>query len=58
MGTNILAIIGLLTIIFGVSLGIYEIVLYIRQRKNPVKEYIRRIVYQYLEELSKDDNDN
>jgi hypothetical protein len=55
MGTNILAIIGLLTIIFVISFGSYKIISYIRSKQNPLKEYIRKIVLEYLKELSNDE---
>lgn len=55
MGTNILAIIGLLTIIFVISFGSYKIISYIRSKQNPLKGYIRKIVLEYLKELSNDE---
>lgn len=56
MGTNILAIVGLLTIISVTLFGSYKFISYIRNRKNPLKEYIRKIVLEYLKELSDDEH--
>lgn len=56
MGTNILAIVGLLTIISVTLFGSYKFISYIRNRKNPLKEYIRKIVLEYLKELSNDEH--
>jgi len=49
-----LALVGLLTTFYFVGFGGYKLFTYIRGKKNPVKEYIRREVMEYLKELQND----
>ena len=49
-----LALVGLLTTFYLVGFGGYKLFTYIRSKKNPVKEFIRREVMSYLKELQND----
>lgn len=47
--------VGYIATISGIVFGLFKIISYIKQKKNPIKVYIRKVVYEYLQELSKDD---
>lgn len=47
--------IGYITTISAIVFGLFKIISYIKQKKNPIKVYVRKVVYDYLEELSKDE---
>lgn len=50
----ILSSVGTLTLFGGLGFGFYKLFSYIRQKKNPVKVYIRKVVLDYLQELKND----
>ena len=50
---TLMASIGILATFSGIVFGIFKIISYIKQKKNPIKVYIRKVVYEYLEELQK-----
>ena len=51
---TLMASIGILATFSGIVFGIFKIISYIKQKKNPIKVYIRKVVYEYLEELQND----
>ena len=52
----ILSSVGVITLLSGLGFGFYKLFSYIRQKHNPVKVYVRKIVLEYLQEIAKDDN--
>lgn len=53
MVTNVLTYIGAVSIIGGLGWVFWFLIKQVKWR-NPIKSYIRRIVFDYLQELSKD----
>ena len=53
-------IVGILSTISIVVLGFMKLFSYLKSMKwrNPIKRYIKKVVLEYLRELSKDENDN
>ena len=43
--------VGYIATISGIVFGLFKIISYIKQKKNPIKGYIRKVVYDYLKEL-------
>jgi len=50
----VMSSIGILTTFSAIGFGLYKSFSYIKQKKNPVKVYIRSVVYEYLKELQND----
>jgi len=46
--------VGYIATISGIVFGLFKIISYIKQKKNPIKAYIRKVVYDYLKELQND----
>lgn len=46
--------VGYIATISGIVFGLFKIISYIKQKKNPIKVYIRKVVYDYLKELQND----
>jgi len=47
--------VGYIATISGIVFGIFKIISYIKQKKNPIKVYIRKVVYDYLKELQNEE---
>lgn len=47
--------VGYIATISGIVFGIFKIISYIKQKKNPIKVYIRKVVYDYLMELQNEE---
>jgi len=47
--------VGYIATISGIVFGIFKIISYIKQKKNPIKVYIRKVVYDYLRELQNEE---
>jgi len=52
---TLMASIGILATFSGIVFGIFKIISYIKQKKNPIKVYIRKVVYDYLMELQNEE---
>ena len=52
---TLMASIGILATFSGIVFGIFKIISYIKQKKNPIKVYIRKVVYDYLKELQNEE---
>ena len=50
----VMSSIGILTTFSAIGFGLYKSFSYIKQKKNPVKVYIQKVVYEYLKELQND----
>ena len=53
-------IVGILSTIGMLAFGFIRLFSYLKSMKwrNPIKRYIKKVVLEYLRELSKDENDN
>lgn len=47
--------VGYIATISGIVFGLFKIISYIKQKKNPIKGYIRKVVYDYLKELQNEE---
>lgn len=47
--------VGYIATISGIVFGLFKIISYIKQKKNPIKVYIRKVVYDYLKELQNEE---
>lgn len=52
--TTLMISIGYISTISLIVFGIFKIISYIKQKKNPIKVYIQKVVYDYLKELQND----